>query len=142
MKKLFIVLFSLLCFSMFAEGYGLDKYNLFVDIDGANGKYFCATAERAFFPEGAEAEGVVCVVMAYVPTAAIVFLMPFKHEERAAEFISSYTALANQSKVFGYQATAMSIADLVCGYAKKKSRNFAYGGVMFAYAFTNDYYGE
>lgn len=142
MKKLFVVLMSLLCFSVFSEGYGLDKYNLFVDIDGANGKYFCATAERAFFPEGAEAEGVVCVVMAYVPSAAIVFLMPFKHEEPAYEFINAYTSVANQSKVYGYERTAMAVAQLVCDYAKKKSRNFAYGGVMFAYAFTNDYYGE
>ena len=131
MKKFMFILLAVLAMPLFAEGF--DEYNVFADVEGDNGKYFCATMGKEGFPEKAIKAGVKVVVMAYNPSDSTMYLIPFLEQSDAIDFIGTYTALADGSGQFGYILTSNGILNLICDYVSKRNEKFPFSGVMFCW---------
>lgn len=131
MKKVLLMLLAFLALPSFAEGF--DESNVFADVEGASGKYFCATMDKVAFPDSAVEAGVTVVVMAYNPIDSTMYLIPFLDKNDAAEFIGLYTALANGSSQFGFVLTANGVYNLICDYVSKRNDKFPFSGVMFCW---------
>lgn len=131
MKKFVLVLLAFLAMPLFAEGF--DESNVFADVEGPNGKYFCATMDKSSFPEEAVKAGVTVVIMAYNPSDSTMYLIPFLNKNDAADFIGVYTALADGSSQFGLVLTSNGIYNLICDYVSKRNEKFPFGGVMFCW---------
>lgn len=140
MKKILLVLLASLALPLFAEG--MDRGNVFIDVDGRDGKFSCFTLDKAQWPmpEG-DKEKVAALVVAYMPLDNTMYMLVFAHESAALEFVSNYVGIANLSRQVGYALASNGISNLICDFASKRSDKVVMNGMVVAWAWTKDYLG-
>lgn len=141
MKKVLVVLFAALALPLFAEG--MDRENVFIDVDGRDGKFSCFTLDKARWPMSeSDKEMVASIVVAYMPLDNTMYMLVFAHESAALEFASNYVAISNLSRQVGYALASNGISNLVCEFVSKRSDKVVMNGMVVAWAFTKDYLGN
>lgn len=140
MKKFVLVMLAALAMPLFAEG--MDRDNVFIDVDDRDGKFSCFTLDKAQWPmPESDKEKVASLVVAYMPLDNTMYMLVFAHESAALEFVSNYVGIANLSRQVGYALASNGISNLICEFASKRSDKIVMNGMVVAWAWTKDYLG-